>query len=96
MNRNEIILALRRFKERNQNKYRIVRIGIFGSAARDTMKEPSDIDVVVELEKQDLFNIIGIKQGLEEQLQKEVDIVSYRKNMNKFLKQRIDNEAAYV
>jgi predicted nucleotidyltransferase len=96
MNRNEIILALRRFKERNQNKYRIVRIGIFGSAARDTMKEPSDIDVVVELEKQDLFNIIGIKQDLEEQLQKEVDIVSYRKNMNKFLKQRIDNEAAYV
>jgi predicted nucleotidyltransferase len=96
MNRNEIILALRRFKERNQNKYRIIRIGIFGSAARDTMKEQSDIDVVVELEKQDLFNIIGIKQDLEKQLQQAVDIVSYRKNMNDFLKQRIDNEAAYV
>ena len=96
MNRNEIILALRRYKEKNQNKYRIIRIGIFGSAARDTMKEQSDIDVVVELEKQDLFNIIGIKQDLEEQLQQAVDIVSYRKNMNDFLKQRIDNEAAYV
>ena len=96
MNRNEIILALRRFKERNQNKYIIVRIGIFGSAARGTMKEQSDIDVVVELEKQDLFNIIGIKQDLEEQLQQAVDIISYRKNMNDFLKQRIDNEAAYV
>ncbi|MBU0986801.1 MAG: nucleotidyltransferase domain-containing protein [Proteobacteria bacterium] len=35
-----------RSKERNQNKYRIIRIGIFGSAARDTMKEQSDIDVV--------------------------------------------------
>jgi len=96
MNRNEIILALRRFKERNQNKYRIIRIGIFGSAARAAMKEESDIDVVVELEKQDLFNIIGIKQDLEEQMQQAVDIVSYRKNMNEFLKQRIDNEAAYV
>ena len=96
MNRNEIILALRRYKERNKNKYRIIRIGIFGSAVRDTMKEQSDIDVVVELEKQDLFNIIGIKQDLEEQLQQVVDIVSYRKNMNEFLKQRIDNEAAYV
>lgn len=96
MNRNEIILALRRFKERNRNKYRIIRIGIFGSAARDTMRVQSDIDVVVELEKQDLFNIIGIKQDLEEQLQQAVDIVSYRKNMNEFLKRRIDNEAAYV
>lgn len=96
MNRNEIILALRRFKERNQNKYRIVKIGIFGSAARDTMKEQSDIDVVVVLEKQDLFTIIGIKQDLEKQLQQAVDIVSYRKNMNEFLKRRIDNEAAYV
>jgi predicted nucleotidyltransferase len=96
MKRNEIILSLRRFKERNQKKYRIIRIGIFGSAARDTMKEQSDIDVVVELEKQDLFNIIGIKQDLEEQLQQAVDIVSYRKNMNEFLKRRIDNEAAYV
>jgi hypothetical protein len=96
MRRDEIILSLRRFKERNQNKYRIIRIGIFGSAARDTMKEQSDIDVVVELEKQDLFNIIGIKQDLEEQLQQAVDIVSYRKNMNEFLKRRIDSEAAYV
>jgi len=43
-----------------------------------------------------LFNIIGIKQDLEEQLQQAVDIVSYRKNMNEFLKRRIDNEAAYV
>ena len=86
MNSNEIIPALRRFKERNQNKYRIIRIGIFGSVALDTMQEQSDIDVVVELEKQDL----------EEQLQQAVDIVSYRKNMNEFLKQSIDNEAAYV
>ena len=60
------------------------------------MKEQSDIDVVVEMEKQDLFNIIGIKQDLEEQLQQTVDIVSYRKNMNEFPKQRTDNEAAYV
>ena len=96
MKRNEIIQTLRRYKEINQNKYKIIRSGIFGSAARDTMKEQSDIDVVVELEKQDLFNIIGIKQDLEEQLQQTVDIVSYRKNMNEFLKQRIDNEAAYV
>lgn len=96
MNRDEIVLSLRRFKEMNQKKYRIVNIGLFGSAARDTMNEQSDVDVVVELEEQDLFDMIGIKQDLEEILHKPVDIISYRAKMNQFLKKRIDKEAVYV
>ena len=50
------------------------------------MKEQSDIDVVVELENQDLFDIIGFKQDLEEKLYHPVDIVSYRGKMNRLLK----------
>jgi uncharacterized protein len=96
MKRDDIILSLRRFKEINQQKYNIIRIGLFGSAARESMSEQSDIDVVVELETQDLFDLIGIKLDLEEQLNQEVDIVSYRKKMNEFLKCRIDKEAVYV
>jgi len=96
MNRDEIILSLKRFKEMNQNKYNIIRIGLFGSSARDSMREQSDIDVVVELKTQDLFDLIGIKLDLEEQLSQQVDIVSYREKMNEFLKRRIDNEAVYV
>jgi len=56
----------------------------------------SDIDIVVKLEKQDLFNMIGIKQDLEDALHTQVDIISYRERMNAFLKQRIDKEAVYV
>ena len=96
MKRDDVILCLRRFKEINQQKYNIIRIGLFGSAARDSMREQSDIDVVVELETQDLFDLIGIKLDLEEQLSQEVDIVSYRKKMNEFLRRRIDKEAVYV
>ena len=96
MKRNDIILSLRRFKEINQEKYKIIRIGLFGSGARDNMREQSDIDVVVELETQDFFDLIGIKLDLEEQLCQEVDIVSYREKMNEFLKRRIDKEAVYV
>jgi len=96
MKRDDIILSLRRFKEINQQKYNIIRIGFFGSAARDSMREQSDIDVVVELETQDLFDLIGIKQDLEDQLSQQVDIVSYREKMNEFLKRRIDKEAVYV
>ena len=96
MKKNDIILSLRRFKEINQQKYNIIRIGLFGSAARDSTREQSDIDVVVELETQDLFDLIGIKLDLEEQLSQEVDIVSCRKKMNEFLKRRIDKQAVYA
>jgi len=60
----DIIQVLRQFKDENQKKYSILSIGIFGSAARDSVKNQSDIDVVVELGNPDLFNIIGIKQEL--------------------------------
>ena len=56
----------------------------------------SDIDVVVELDRPDMFSLIGIKQDLEALLNMPVDIVRYRENMNKFLKKRIDADARYI
>lgn len=96
MTRKEIIKYLRKFKEENKNKFHIKRLGVFGSIARDTANDNSDVDIVVVLTKQDLFELIGIKQGLEESLKSPVDVVSYRKKMNSFLKKRIDEEAVYV
>ena len=96
MKKMNIIQTLRIFKKENQNKYGIRSIGIFGSAARDSFKEKSDIDVVVELENPDLFNLIGIKQDLEERFQCSVDVIRYRDGMNGFLKHRIDQEAVYA
>lgn len=96
MNRDEIILFLRRFREKYDTQYRIRKIGIFGSAARNSMTAKSDIDVVVDLGSPNFFDLIGIKQTLEEQLHYPVDVVRYRDNMNKYLKQRIDREAIYV
>lgn len=96
MKREAIIMSLKRFKAGKGQEYRIRRIGFFGSAARDQMTRESDIDVVVELEKQDLFTLIGIKQDLEEEFREPVGVVSYRDAMNKFLKSRIEKEAVYV
>jgi predicted nucleotidyltransferase len=39
MKRDEVIRFLRRFKNMNKDKYQIVRLGIFGSAARDDMRK---------------------------------------------------------
>lgn len=96
MARDDVLAVLRRFRQRKQDEYRIIRIGIFGSAARDEMRDDSDVDVVVELAAPDLFAVIGIKQDLEEVLHRTVDVVRLRSSMNRSLKQRIEQEAVYV
>jgi uncharacterized protein len=96
MNKDEIIKILRQFKETNAGKYEIDSLGIFGSGARNGQNEKSDIDVVVVLNKVDALNLIGIKQELEEQFRCHIDLVRYRKNMNPFLRKRIEKEAVYV
>jgi predicted nucleotidyltransferase len=96
MNREDVIRTLKTLRDRKGDEYDIVRIGLFGSIARGVMHEGSDVDVVVVLAKPDMFNLIGIKQDLEEQLNCRVDLVRYREKMNPFLKKRIDREAFYV
>jgi len=92
----DILQSLQKYKQKSGKKYGILKLGIFGSVARGTMNEYSDLDIIVALQKQDLFNMIGIKQDLEDYFQVKVDVVSYRSQMDSFLKRRIDKEAVYV
>lgn len=96
MNKDEIILFLKNLKNTTQDKYHIKSIGLFGSVVRDTIDEPGDIDVVVELEFPDLFILADIKYDIEMEFKVRVDVVRKRENMNRFLKQRIEREAIFV
>ena len=96
MDKKYILSKLREYKITHQQEYGIELLGIFGSYARDEANPDSDVDVVVKLKKQDLFNIIGIKQDLEDTLLLSVDVVSYRPTMDSFLRKRIDRDAVYV
>lgn len=96
MGQKEIIQVLRDYKREYAEQYGILEIGVFGSVARDEAVENSDVDVVVRIVKPDLFLLAGLKYELEERLDRQVDIVTYRENMNQFLKKRIDGEAIYV
>jgi len=96
MSKNEIIEFLSTHKEEFERDFGLLRIGIFGSYAREENIETSDIDIVVELEKPDLFYLIGIKQAVEEAFGKKVDIVRLRDKMNNSLRSRIERDAIYV
>jgi uncharacterized protein len=96
MTRNDVLAILARFLEMKRHEFGIVRIGVFGSVARDEMVDSSDVDVVVELARPDLLALVGIKQDLEACLHRPVDIVRYREHMNPLLKRRIERDAVYV
>lgn len=94
--RSDVIRMLASFRRSRAAEFGLVRIGVFGSAARDHLADQSDVDVVVELLQPDLLLLVGIKQELEQLLDRPVDIVRYRPGMNPFLKQRIEEEAIYA
>ena len=96
MKRDDILRCVGRFREQSSDEFGIVRIGVFGSVARDKVNDASDVDIVVELEQPDLLTIVGIKQELQAALDLPVDVVRYRETMNDFLKRHIDQEAVYV
>ena len=96
LQRTEVLHTLGLLKDEFASRYGVIKLGIFGSVARDEATESSDVDVVVEMQKPDLFYLVHIKEELEEALHCHVDIVHYRRRMNDFLKRRINREAVYV
>ncbi|KQC11531.1 MAG: hypothetical protein APR54_10800 [Candidatus Cloacimonas sp. SDB] len=96
MERNDLINKLQNYKKANSEIYHLAKIGIFGSYARNEADDKSDLDIVVELEKPDLFVLGNIKNDLEEMFGISVDIIRLRSKMNKLLKNRIEKEAIYV
>ncbi|MBU0712577.1 nucleotidyltransferase domain-containing protein [bacterium] len=96
MNKDYIINFISTQKPELQKSYGVRRIGLFGSYAKGCANQDSDIDIVVEIDKPDLFIMIGIKQFLEESLGAHIDIVRLRDKMNLALRKRIEQDAIYV
>lgn len=77
-------------------QYGVKRVGLFGSCVRGEMREDSDIDILVEIEKDtSLLNFVGIKLEIEEALGKKVDLVEYN-TIKPLLRERILNEQVTI
>lgn len=94
--RQQALTVLKQFKNRTGSEYGIVSLGIFGSLARNQANESSDIDIVIETEKADAFQMVHIKEDLESLLSTPVDVVRKRKCMNESLRKQIEKDAVYV
>ena len=71
--------------------YDVRSLRLFGSVARNEQKETSDVDVFVEMAP-DLFQIIGLKEFLENLLGCSVDVVRKHRNNDTFLLKQIEKD----
>ena len=95
MQRDQALRTLSSHKAELEERYGVKKVGIFGSVARNSARDDSDIDIVVEMEPNILLRV-QLKEELEQLLGSKVDLIRYWKRMNLFLKARIDKEAQYV
>ena len=93
LNKNQIFSSLRSYKEENSKECGIKKIGIFGSYAKGSANEDSDIDILIELKHSNLFLLPKIRIELEELLGKHTDLVQCRDRINNYLKKHIEVEA---
>jgi len=60
-------------------RYGVKKAALFGSVVRKEAQEDSDVDILVEIEREDmsLLEFVGLKQEIEETLGRKVDLVEY-------------------
>ena len=77
-------------------RYGVNTAGLFGSYVRDEITADSDIDILVEIEKDiSLLDFVGLKLEIEEALGKKVDLVEYD-TIKPLLRERILNEQVII
>lgn len=73
----------------------VKQLGIFGSVARGEETEKSDIDVLVDLERETFDNYMGLLFYLEDLFGKKVDL-AIKNSLKPRIRDRIFAETVYV
>ncbi len=95
MTKETIIKYLTTHKKEFKDKFNVEQIGLFGSYARDEATQESDIDIFVKMPPK-LFDMVRLKQQIEEDLHKKVDIIREHKYIKPFLLEMIQKDITYV
>ncbi|OGA27144.1 MAG: DNA polymerase subunit beta [Betaproteobacteria bacterium RIFCSPLOWO2_02_FULL_65_24] len=77
MNRTTILELLNQHRDEVQRRFGTKRLALFGSAARDELRDDSDVDILVEFSGPATFDgYMDLKFFLEELLGRSVDLVT--------------------
>ncbi|MEX2403490.1 MAG: nucleotidyltransferase family protein [Balneolales bacterium] len=86
---------LKTLKPTLYEKYKVKEIGVFGSFARGEQTDASDIDILIELQEPLGWGFFDLKEFLESQLNRHVDLVT-RNALKKQLKEKILSQTKFV
>ena len=92
----DCIKMLSDFKSTFAQKFGIIKLGIFGSVARNENTENSDIDIVVEVKKPSLQLMYELKEALKQLFKCEVNLVRFRDSLRPLFKSNIQKDVIYV
>ena len=78
-------------------RYGVKIMAIFGSVAKNTDTEDSDLDLIVEFEKgrKNLFKMIELSQKLSDLLGVKVDLLT-KDSISRYLRDKIDKEKIVI
>jgi len=96
LNKSQILSILRENYEELSKKFKVKRIGLFGSIVKNSETKDSDIDILVDFfEPITIFTFIDLEDFLSLKLDRKVDLVS-EKGLKQVLKNNILKEVVYV
>ncbi|NOQ32094.1 MAG: nucleotidyltransferase [Helicobacteraceae bacterium] len=94
--KDQVLEYLTQYKKKYSEEYHFVKLGLFGSIVRGENNPKSDLDVVVEFSKPNLFVQAGIMEDLKEKFKINVDVIALSKHTNLKLLRRINRDVIYV
>ena len=95
MTQKTILDFLKSHKSQLESEYGLTKIGLFGSYAKNTSHQDSDIDIVIEAKKHDFFMREDLREYLEKVFKTTVDI-GYMGSIRKFYRNKIEKDVLYV
>jgi len=96
VNKTSILDLLNRHRDDIKQRFAVKRLALFGSAARDEMRQESDIDVLVGFEgPATLDGYMDLKFYLEALLGRRVDLVT-EKGLRKEIRPNVERETIRV
>jgi predicted nucleotidyltransferase len=96
MNRDQVLAELRSHRQEIEQRFAMKHLSVFGSAARDELREDSDIDVLIEFKGKATFDgYMDLKFYLETLLGRNVDLVTHDA-VKPRMRPMIEQEAIHV
>lgn len=94
-NKAEILQILNEHRKYIEETYEVDKIGLFGSYAKGTQTEDSDIDIYVEFKRKTFHNLAGLWVYLDKVFNIKVDLVHKHRHSSGAIFDSIQKEVVY-